>query len=193
MVLLKDKNSNNFYTYKTNCLFKQYIKNNEAKMQKEVLDFINNKIKEIDIKSFETFNNIGDTVEKIKYELLNCENMFDEKNQKIIEKYIEEIKSEDIRKCKSKNLNEIFKLVSLYIGNENLGKIQEKIREKIKIKIDNYDEEVKGNLTLYQSKEEAMKLFPDYRHKEEGKEKEEEKEKETKESENKEIEKVEKK
>ena len=188
MVLLKDKNSNNFYTYKTNCLFKQYIKNNEAKMQKEVLDFINNKIKEIDIKSFETFNNIGDTVEKIKYELLNCENMFDEKNQKIIEKYIEEIKSEDIRKCKSKNLNEIFKLVSLYIGNENLGKIQEKIREKIKIKIDNYDEEVKGNLTLYQSIEEARKLFPDYRHKEH---KEEKNDTETKDSESNKIEKTE--
>ena len=39
----------------------------------------------------------------------------------------------------------------------------------MKIKIENYEEEVKGNLTLYQSKEEAMKLFPDYRHKEEEK------------------------
>ena len=87
----------------------------------------------------------------------------------------------------------MFTLISLYIGTEQFGKIQNKLREKVKIKVDNYDEEVKGNLTLYQSKEEAMKLFPDYRHKEEGKEKEEEKEKETKESENKEIEKVEKK
>ena len=186
MVLVKDKNSNNFYSYKANNLIKQYIKDNEAKMQKEVLDFINNKIKEIDIKPFETFNNMGGTVEKIKYQLLNCENMFDEKNEKDIEKFIEEIKNEDIRKCKSKNLNEMFNLVSLYIGSEKLGKIQEKIKEKIKIKIDNYDEEVKGNLTLYQSVEEARKLFPDYRHKEEIKEKTDA---ETKDSENNNIEK----
>ena len=80
----------------------------------------------------------------------------------------------------------MFNLVSLYIGSEKLDKIQEKIKEKIKIKIDNYDEEVKGNLTLYQSVEEARKLFPDYRHKEEIKEKTDT---ETKDSENNKIEK----
>ena len=97
--------------------------------------------------------------------------MLDQNNEKEIEKLINDIKNEDIRKCKSKILNEVFTLISLYIGNEQLQKIQEKLREKIKMKVDNYDEEVKGNLTLYQSKEEAMKLFPDYRHKEEQKEK----------------------
>ena len=33
------------------------------------------------------------------------------------------------------------------------------------MKLDIYDEEIKGNLTLYQSPEEALKLFPDFRHK----------------------------
>ena len=188
MVLVQDKNSNNFYSYKANCLIKQYIKDNEGKIQKEVLDFINNKLNGIDIKHFETFNNVGDAVDKIKYQLLNCENMFDENNAKHIEQYIEEIKNEDIRKCKSKNLNEMFNLLSLYIGSEAAGKIQEKIRDKIKIKIDNYDEEVKGNLTLYQSVEEARKLFPDYRHKEHNEEK---KDTETKDSESNKIEKAE--
>jgi hypothetical protein len=188
MVLVQDKNSNNFYSYKANCLIKQYIKDNEGKIQKEVLDFINNKLNGIDIKPFETFNNVGDAVDKIKYQLLNCENMFDENNAKHIEQYIEEIKNEDIRKCKSKNLNEMFNLLSLYIGSEAAGKIKEKIRDKIKIKIDNYDEEVKGNLTLYQSVEEARKLFPDYRHKEHNKEK---KDTETKDSESNKIEKAE--
>ena len=185
LVLVQDKNKNNFYSYKSNYLIKQYIKDNEAKIEKEVLDFINKKIKDLDNKAFETFNNVGDTMEKIKYQLLNCENMFDEKNEQNIEKFIEEIKNEDIRKCKSKNLNEIFNLISLYIGSENLVKIQEKIREKIKIKIDNYDEEIKGNITLYQSVEEARKLFPDYRHREE------EKDTQTKDSENHKIEKPE--
>ena len=188
MVLVQDKNSNNFYSYKANCLIKQYIKDNEGKIQKEVLDFINNKLNEIDIKPFETFNNVGDAVDKIKYQLLNCENMFDENNAKHIEQYIEEIKNEDIRKCKSKNLNEMFNLLSLYIGSEAAGKIKEKIRDKIKIKIDNYDEEVKGNLTLYQSVEEARKLFPDYRHKEHNEEK---KDTETKDSESNNLEKAE--
>ena len=56
--------------------------------------------------------------------------------------------------------------MSLFIGSENLKKMQEKWREKVKIKIDNYDEEIKGNLTLYQSDEEAWKLFPAFRKKE---------------------------
>jgi hypothetical protein len=43
--------------------------------------------------------------------------MFDENNAKHVEQYIEEIKNEDIRKCKSKNLNEMFNLLSLYIGS----------------------------------------------------------------------------
>ena len=191
LILIKDDNkNNNFYSYKANNLFKQYIKGHESKMQKEVLDFINNKMKEVDIKSFDSFNNGGNTIERIKYQLLNCENMFDEKNEKEIEKLLEEIKIIDIRKCKSKILNDVFTLISLYIGSEQLGKIKEKLKEKTKIKVENYDEEVRGNLTLYQSTEEAKKLFPDYRHKDYIKE---EKESEEKETENKEIEKVDKK
>ena len=188
LILAKDENKNNFYSYKSNCLLKQYIKDNESKMKKEVLDFINNRLSGLDITKFVKFNNEGNNIEKIKYQLLNSENMFDEKNEKNIEKYIEDIKNDDVRKCKSKILNEMFTLISLYIGNEQLGKIQNKLKEKVKIKIDNYEEEVKGNLTLYQSKEEAMKLFPDYRHKEE----EKEKDKKTKESEEKNKEKTEK-
>ncbi len=114
--------------------------------------------------------------------------MFEEKNEKEIEKIIEEIKKDDIRKCHSKYLNEMFTLVSLYVGSEQLKKIQDKLREKSKIMVDNYEEEIKGNLTLYQSIEEARKLFPDYRHKEEKKE-EDKKEEETKDTESKESEK----
>ena len=169
LVLIKDENKNNFYPYKSNCLLKQYLKDNESKMKKEVLDFINNKLNGLDVKKYETFNNEGNNIEKIQYQLLNSENMFDEKNEKSIEKLIEDIKNDDVRKCKSKILNEMFTLISLYIGIEQLEKIQNKLKEKVKIKIENYEEEVKGNLTLYQSKEEAMKLFPDYRHKEEEK------------------------
>ena len=199
LVLTKDGNdTNNFFAYKANYLFKQYIKDNESKMKKEVIDFINNKIKAVDVKSFENLKNEGNNVEKINYLLLNCENMFEEKNEKEIEKLIEEIKKEDIRKCHSKHLNEMFTLISLYIGSEQLKKIQDKLREKSKINIDNYDEEIKGNLTLYQSIEEARKLFPDYRHKEESKEGEkkeddkkevEKKEEETKDTESKDSEK----
>ena len=128
----------------------------------------------------EQFNNCGNNLEKIKFNLLNCENMFDENNEKAIEKLVEESSIEEIRRCKSTTLNEIFCYLSLFIGPEKLKKIQEKWREKVKIKIDNYDEEIKGNLTLYQSEEEALKLFPDFRKKEElkvesGEEKKEEK------------------
>ena len=96
--------------------------------------------------------------------------MYDETNEKLIEKIIEETKIEEIRKCKSNILNEIYCYISLFIGKEHMTKIQGKLREKVKIKIDNYDEEIKGNLTLYQSEEEALKLFPDFRHKEKPKE-----------------------
>ena len=91
--------------------------------------------------------------------------MFDENNEKLIEKLVDDATIEEIRKSKSLILNEIFCYVSLFIGSENLKKIQEKWREKVKIKIDNYDEEIKGNLTLYQSEEEALKLFPAFRKK----------------------------
>ena len=168
LVLAKNENgTNNFFSYKAHCLFNQYLKENEANMKKEIIDIIKKKIGEINNKNMEQFNNCGNNLEKIKFNLLNCENMFDENNEKTIEKLVEETSIEEIRKCKSTTLNEIFCYLSLFIGTENLKKIQEKWKEKVKIKIDNYDEEIKGNLTLYQSEEEALKLFPDFRRKEE--------------------------
>ena len=172
LILLKSENSNNFFSYKANCLFNQFLKDNEGKLNKEVSEFIKKKINEIDSKKSETFNNEGNSLEKIKYQLLNCENMFDESNEKSIEKLIEETKKEEIRHSTSKLLNEVFTYISLYLGHEQLEKIQNKLREKVKMKFDNYDEEIKGNLTLYQSEEEALKLFPDFRHKKSEKEKE---------------------
>ena len=168
LVLTKNENgTNNFFSYKAHCLFSQYLKENEANMKKEIIDIIKKKIGEINNKNMEQFNNGGNNLEKIKFNLLNCENMFDENNEKTIEKLVEETSIEEIRKCKSTTLNEIFCYLSLFIGTEILKKIQEKWKEKVKIKIDNYDEEIKGNLTLYQSEEEALKLFPDFRRKEE--------------------------
>ena len=181
LVLAKDKNTNNFFMYKAYKLFSQYIKDNQPNIKPQVSEIIKKKMEEIDTKKCESLNNDGNIIEKIKTQLLNCENMFDENNEKAIEKLIEEIKTEDIRKCQSKALNELFTLISLYIGTEQSKKIHDKIKEKIKIKIDNYEEEVKGNLTLYQSKEEAMKLFPDYRHKEDDKKEDGKKEDEKKE------------
>ena len=172
LILLKSENSNNFFSYKANCLFNQFLKDNEGKLNKEVSEFIKKKINEIDSKKSETFNNEGNSLEKIKYQLLNCENMFEESNEKSIEKLIEETKKEEIRHSTSKLLNEVFTYISLYLGHEQLEKIQNKLREKVKMKFDNYDEEIKGNLTLYQSEEEALKLFPDFRHKKSEKEKE---------------------
>ena len=166
LILAKNENSgNNFFNYKAYCLFTKYIKENEANMKKEIIDVIKRKIGEIDNKKIEQFNNCGNNMEKIKFQLLNCDNMFDENNEKLIEKLVDDATIEEIRKSKSLILNEIFCYVSLFIGIENLKKIQEKWREKAKIKIDNYDEEIKGNLTLYQSEEEALKLFPAFRKK----------------------------
>ena len=180
LILSKESqgNTNNFYSFKVNALFKEYIKKNEGNMKKEVLEFLNNKMKEIDSKNMEELNNGGSKIEKIKFTLLNSEKMYDESNEKGIEKIIDEIEKGDIRKSKAADLNEMLTLISLYLGGEKMEKILEKLKEKIKMKLNNYDEEIKGNLTLYQSKEEAMKLFPDYRHKEEKKdEKEDPKEK----------------
>ena len=193
LVLTKNENgTNNFFSYKAHCLFSQYLKENEVNMKKEIIDIIKKKIGEINNKNMEQFNNCGNNLEKIKFNLLNCENMFDENNEKTIEKLIEETSIEEIRKCKSTTLNEIFCYLSLFIGTENLKKIQAKWKEKVKIKIDNYDEEIKGNLTLYQSEEEALKLFPDFRRKEELKVENNEEKKDEKEDE-KENEKEEKK
>ena len=160
-------------------LFNQYLKDNEGKMNKEVSELIKSKINDNETKKFEEFNNEGNSIEKIKYQLLNCENMFDENNEKAIEKLVDEAKKEEIRHSTSKLLNELYTYISLYLGHEKLEKIQNKLREKVKMKLDNYDEEIKGNLTLYQSEEEALKLFPDFRHKKT------EKEEETKENEKK--------
>ena len=187
LVLAKNENNaNNFFSYKAYCLFTQYLKENEVNMKKEVSEIIKKKIGEVDTKNLEQFKNDGNTVDKIKYQLLNnCQNMFDENNEKCIEKLIEDVKSEEIRKSKSILLNEIYCYISLFIGPKHLNKIQEKLREKVKIKTDNYDEEIKGNLTLYQSEEEALKLFPNFRRKEKPKEEEEkEEEKNEKEEDN---------
>ena len=185
LILAKDNNENNLFIYKAYKLFSQYLKDNQPNIKPDIYELIKKKMDGIDAKKYESYNNNGNVIEKIKNQLLNCENMFDEKNEKEIEKLVEEIKTEDIRKCQSHTLNELFTLISLYIGTEQSTKIQDKIKEKIKIKIDNYEEEVKGNLTLYQSKEEAMKLFPDYRHKEDEEKKEDDKKEEDKKEEDK--------
>ena len=79
LVLVKNENNvNNFFAYKAHCLFTQYMKENEANMKKEISDLIKKKISEIDTKKIEQFNNGGNNIEKIKYQLLNCEKMFDD-------------------------------------------------------------------------------------------------------------------
>ena len=184
LILAKNDSNNNFFSYKANYLFMKYLKENEANMKKEVVDFIKKKIGEIDNKALDKLNIGGNNIEKIKYQLLNSENMFDEKNEKNIEKLIDESTIEEIRKCKSALLNEVFGFMSLFIGPEQMKKIQEKLREKVKIKTDNYDEEIKGNLTLYQSEEEAFKLFPNFRKLEPLQSESQEKEEKRKEEEN---------
>ena len=178
LVLAKNENNaNNFFGYKAHSLFTQYLKENEANMKKEIIEIIKKKIGDIDTKNIEQFKNDGNSMDKIKYQLLNnCRNMFDENNGKIIEKLFDDVKIEEIRKTKSNLLNEIYCYISLFIGPEHLNKIQDKLREKVKIKTDNYDEEIKGNLTLYQTEEEALKLFPNFRRKEKPKNDEEEEE-----------------
>ena len=165
LVLAKNDSNNNFFSYKGNYLFMKYIKENEANMKKEVIDFIKKKLGEIDNKNLEKLNLGNNNIEKIKYQLLNSETMFDEKNEANIQKFLDESSVEDLRKSKSALMNEIFCYISLFIGTEQMKKIKEKLREKVKIKIDDYDEAIKGNLTLYQSEEEALKLFPDFRKK----------------------------
>ena len=184
LILAKNDSNNNFFSYKANYLFMKYLKENEANMKKEVVDFIMKKIGEIDNKALDKLNIGGNNIEKIMYQLLNSENMFDEKNEKNIEKLIDESTIEEIRKCKSALLNEVFGFMSLFIGPEQMKKIQEKLREKVKIKTDNYDEEIKGNLTLYQSEEEAFKLFPNFRKLEPLQSESQEKEEKGKEEEN---------
>jgi tetratricopeptide (TPR) repeat protein len=45
LVLAKNDSNNNFFSYKGNYLFMKYIKENEANMKKEVIDFIKKKIR----------------------------------------------------------------------------------------------------------------------------------------------------
>ena len=181
LVLVKEDNTkNNFYAYKANKLMQNYLKENEANINKSVLEYVKKKMSEIDLKNVETLKIEGNVIEKIKFQLLNCDNMFDEKNENAVESMINEIKVEDIRKTQSKNINELLIFVSLYLGKEKMDKILEKLKEKVKMKIDNYEEEIKDNLTLYQTEEEAQKLFPNYRQnktKEEKKEDEKDKDK----------------
>ena len=100
LVLAKNENSsNNFFSYKAHCLFNQYLKENEANMKKEIVDIIKKKMGEINNKNIEKFNNGGNNMEKIKFELLNCENMFDENNEKAIA-----ISDSILKKCEKANL-----------------------------------------------------------------------------------------
>ena len=44
LILLKNENSNNFFSYKATILFNQFLKDNEGKMNKEVSELIKSKI-----------------------------------------------------------------------------------------------------------------------------------------------------
>ena len=94
LVLMNDNvnnNEDNFFAYKGYVLFNNYMKNNT--INKDILEIINKNIDGLNTKNNENFQgkNIS-PINKIIYQLYDCEKMYDVENEKIIEKLISEVK-----------------------------------------------------------------------------------------------------
>ena len=83
------------------------------------------------------------------------------KMKKKIEKLIIEIKKKDIRKRRGSTIAILYTAFCVYVCSEQLKIFKENLQKITKINCENLEEEISGNLTLWQSEKEAKKLFPE--------------------------------
>ena len=162
---LEKNDENSFYYYESFKLFNNYLKNNNN---------IETEIKEIlaknSLKKIENFEE-KDEIKKLFFDLYEKNSFCNEKeNNDLINNFIEKIDNKTLLKQSSSKINDLLVFITVFSNVEKKEEIFKKLQEKLKIKNADYEKEIKGNLTLWQKKEEAEKLFPGTQEKNENEE-----------------------
>ena len=151
---LEKNHENSFYYYQSYKLFKNYLEKNNFDVEiKEILD-------KNSLKNIEKYEE-KDEIKKLFFDLYEKNKFCDEKeNDDLINKFIENIDNKTILKKSSTKINDLLVFISIFSSVEKKEEVLKKLQEKLKIKNADYEKDIKGNLTLWQKKEEAEKLFP---------------------------------
>ena len=176
-MLLKEENKGDFYAWNSWKIFKEFLKNNEGKIDELVEKVIKIRIGKINVQDFEDYKEeceVNSLLYSLSSFLYNPTNSPDFSPENLVKN----LSKSNIRQAKGKKITELLTL-SFLVKDKNFGeKVEAELKNKAKI--DGFEneekesEELRGNLTLWQSEKEAMKLFPDSHHElKEGNEEEE--------------------
>ncbi len=145
---------NDFYLIEGDKLFKKYISENEKNFDGEVKKIIDEEIPK-NIGKYEEENKI----KKLMNDLYSNNKICDiDGNKDLIKQFEDNITPKEIY-SNSNLLFNLYTYVAIFTSSDFLKTFLENLKAKAKIEGLN-EEEIKGNLTFWQKKEEAEKLFP---------------------------------
>ena len=145
---------NDFYSVEADKLFKQYLLENETKFDNDVKGFINENLPK-NIGKYEEENK----VKKLMNDLYSNNKYCDEEgNKDLIKQFEDNITPKEIFSNSSLLIN-LYTYIVVFTSSQFYKKFLDNLKAKVKIE-EITEEDIKGNLTFWQEKEEADKLFP---------------------------------
>ena len=145
---------NDFYFVEADKLFKNYISENEKNIDVEVKKLIEENLPK-NIGKYEEENKI----KKLMNDLYSNNKYYDEEgNKDLIKQFEENITPKEIL-SNSNLLNNLYTYIVIFTSSQFYKNFLENLKAKVKIE-EISEEDIKGNLTFWQKKEEAEKLFP---------------------------------
>ena len=145
---------NDFYSVEADKLFKQYLLENETKFDNDVKGFINENLPK-NIGKYEEENK----VKKLMNDLYSNNKYCDEEgNKDLIKQFEDNITPKEIFSNSSLLIN-LYNYIVVFTSSQFYKKFLNNLKAKVKIE-EITEEDIKGNLTFWEEKEEADKLFP---------------------------------
>ena len=145
---------NDFYSVEADKLFKQYLLENETKFDNDVKGFINENLPK-NIGKYEEENK----VKKLMNDLYSNNKYCDEEgNKDLIKQFEDNITPKEIFSNSSLLIN-LYTYIVVFTSSQFYKKFLNNLKAKVKIE-EITEEDIKGNLTFWEEKEEADKLFP---------------------------------
>ena len=145
---------NDFYSVEADKLFKQYLLENETKFDNDVKGFINENLPK-NIGIYEEENK----VKKLMNDLYSNNKYCDEEgNKDLIKQFEDNITPKEIFSNSSLLIN-LYTYIVVFTSSQFYKKFLDNLKAKVKIE-EITEEDLKGNLTFWEEKEEADKLFP---------------------------------
>ena len=150
-ILILSKEKNSYYYIESVKLINKYLQDNKDKLKGK--EIIINKINEI-IKDGEEKNvyKVDNKLDEVKFKLYE-KGLFDnpKENNEIIFEYVNSYNTKELRKLKGEKIYELITFSSLYINEEGVKEIKNKLYEQMKL-LDMDEKEILRNLNFYEDK-----------------------------------------